>query len=110
MSPRRRWRKRPRSSATATGARAGARVVILGVDPGSVRTGWGVIETGGRGHRLLEQGVLTPGTRLDLPRKLEHIHAGVAALIARLRPDQLAVEDCFHHVNTRTALVLGHVR
>jgi len=85
-------------------------VVILGVDPGSVRTGWGVIETDGQRHRLLDQGVLTPGTRLDLPRKLQHIHAGVAALITRLRPDQLAVEDCFHHVNTRTALVLGHVR
>lgn len=85
-------------------------MIILGVDPGSVRTGWGVIETDGRRHRLLDQGVLAPGSRLELPRKLRHIHDGVQALIARLHPDELAVEDCFHHVNTRTALVLGHVR
>jgi crossover junction endodeoxyribonuclease RuvC len=55
-------------------------------------------------------GALAPGPRTSLPEKLRHIHAGVADLIARLRPDALAVEDVFHAANTRTALVLGHVR
>ncbi len=85
-------------------------MVILGVDPGSVRTGWGVIETDGRRHRLVEMGVIAPPPRLDLPRRLRAIHEGVCALLARLHPEALAVEDCFHHLNTRTALVLGHVR
>jgi crossover junction endodeoxyribonuclease RuvC len=85
-------------------------VIVLGVDPGSLRTGYGVVESDGRRHRLVEQGALEPGRRLSLPEKLRHIHAGVTQLIARLAPDALAVEDVFHASNTRTALVLGHVR
>jgi crossover junction endodeoxyribonuclease RuvC len=85
-------------------------MIVLGVDPGSLRTGWGAIDTDGRRHRLLEQGVIAPAARLPLPDRLHAIHAGVAALLARLRPDVLAVEDAFHSVNTKTALVLGHVR
>jgi len=85
-------------------------MIVLGVDPGSVRTGFGAVETDGRRHRLVEMGTLAPGRHLSLPEKLRHIHAGVAGLIERLRPDALAVEDVFHAANTRTALVLGHVR
>ena len=85
-------------------------MIVLGVDPGSQRTGYGVVDTDGRRHRLVEQGTLAPGPRLSLPEKLRHIHVGLTDLIARVRPDALAVEDCFHAVNTRTALVLGHVR
>ena len=85
-------------------------MLVLGVDPGSMRTGYGAIETDGRRHRLVETGVLAPGAGISLPEKLRHIHAGVTILIERLRPDALAVEDVFHAANTRTALVLGHVR
>lgn len=85
-------------------------MIILGVDPGSLRTGYGAIETDGRRHRLLEQGALAPPPRQELPRRLSFIHLGVARLIERLQPDVLAVEDVFHAVNTRSALVLGHVR
>ena len=85
-------------------------MIVLGVDPGSLRTGYGAVETDGRRHRLLESGALEPGARLTLPERLRHIHAGLAGLIARLRPDALAVEDVIHATNVRTALVLGHVR
>lgn len=85
-------------------------MIVLGVDPGSQRTGYGAVESDGRRHRLLEAGALVPGARVPLPEKLRHIHAGIAALIARFEPDALAVEDVFHSANTRTALVLGHVR
>jgi crossover junction endodeoxyribonuclease RuvC len=85
-------------------------MIILGVDPGSLRTGYGVIETDGRRHRLLEMGILAPPARQDLPARLRAIHTGLAALIARLHPDVLAVEDIFHGKNARSALVLGHVR
>ena len=78
-------------------------MVILGVDPGSLRTGYGAIDTDGRRHRLIEKGFIAPPSRGSLPERLRLIHA-------RLRPEVLAVEDVFHAVNTRTALVLGHVR
>jgi crossover junction endodeoxyribonuclease RuvC len=85
-------------------------MLILGVDPGSLRTGYGAIATDGRRHRLVEKGAIAPSPRLPLAERLCRIHAGVARVIARLHPDVLAVEDVFHAANTRTALVLGHVR
>jgi crossover junction endodeoxyribonuclease RuvC len=85
-------------------------MLILGVDPGSIRTGYGAIDSDGRHHHLVESGTLVPPPRLPFPERLHRIHEGVATLIARLHPDCLAVEDVFHAANTRTALVLGHVR
>lgn len=80
------------------------------MDPGSLRTGYGAIETDGRRHRLIEKGVLAPPKHLPLAERLRRIHDGIAEVIARLHPEALAVEDVFHAANTRTALVLGHVR
>jgi crossover junction endodeoxyribonuclease RuvC len=85
-------------------------MIILGVDPGSLRTGYGVIETDGRRHLLVEKGVLAPAAKLGLAERLHFIHGGICEVIARIRPDALAVEDLFHAANARSALVLGHVR
>ncbi len=85
-------------------------MIILGVDPGSHRTGYGVIETDGRRHALVEKGVIAPVPALGLAERLHFIHRGIAEVIGRVRPDVLAVEDLFHAVNARSALVLGHVR
>ena len=85
-------------------------MVILGVDPGSLRTGYGVIDTDGRRYHLVESGVIAPRAGRPLPERLRFIHDGIRALIERLRPEAMAVEDVFHAANTRTALVLGHVR
>lgn len=85
-------------------------MIILGVDPGSLRTGYGAIETDGKRHILIEKGVLIPPRRGELADRLRFIHDGLAALIRRLGPMALAVEDVFHAANARSALVLGHVR
>jgi crossover junction endodeoxyribonuclease RuvC len=85
-------------------------MILLGVDPGSIRTGWGVIRSDGRRHALVDAGVLAPPARLALAEKLSLLHAGLQQLIARHRPEAMAVEDVFHAVNSRSALVLGHVR
>jgi crossover junction endodeoxyribonuclease RuvC len=85
-------------------------MLILGVDPGSLRTGYGAVATDGRRHRLVEKGAIAPAAKLPLAERLCRIHAGVARVIERLHPDVLAVEDVFHAADTRTALVLGHVR
>jgi crossover junction endodeoxyribonuclease RuvC len=69
-----------------------------------------VIATDGRRHGLLAHGVLAAPRRATLPEKLRFIHAGLGELIARYDPDVLAVEDVFHAVNARSALILGHVR
>jgi crossover junction endodeoxyribonuclease RuvC len=85
-------------------------MMVLGVDPGSLRTGYGVIDAHGSRQRLVDQGVLVAPRRWALPARLHFIHDGIADLIRQHDPEILAVEDAFHAVNTRTALVLGHVR
>ena len=83
---------------------------IFGVDPGSVRTGYGCIESDGSRHRVLACGALAPPARAPFPEKLLAIHDGLAELLARHSPDTVAIEDVFHARNARSALKLGHVR
>jgi crossover junction endodeoxyribonuclease RuvC len=88
-------------------------VRVLGVDPGTSVTGYGVIETGngtsGLG-RLVECGVIRLTGRSPLPRRLHELHQHIAGLIARHQPGALALEDAFYHKNVHTTLVLGHAR
>jgi crossover junction endodeoxyribonuclease RuvC len=85
-------------------------VRIFGIDPGSERTGYGCVEVlGGRQH-LVIFGTLSAPARSTFPEKLKHIHEGLATLLARHRPDCVAVENIFHSRNVRSALKLGHAR
>ena len=89
---------------------------VLGVDPGTAVTGYGVIEAGNGTPgqwpmgRLIECGVIRFAKRSSLPRRLHELHEGIVDLIARHRPTVLALEDAFYHKNVRTTLVLGHAR
>ena len=83
---------------------------IFGIDPGSERTGFGCIESGGSRHRLIVCGALAAPARATFPEKLTAIHTGLAALLARHRPDCVAVENIFYARNVRSALKLGHAR
>jgi crossover junction endodeoxyribonuclease RuvC len=90
-------------------------VRVLGVDPGTQVTGYGVIETGnGNGSpglgRLIECGVFRFARTNPLPHRLAELHEEIAKLIKRHRPSVLALEDAFYHKNVRTTLVLGHAR
>jgi crossover junction endodeoxyribonuclease RuvC len=85
-------------------------VKIFGIDPGSERTGYGCIETMGSRHHLVIYGSLSAPVRAAFPEKLKHIHAGLVALLARHRPDCVAVETIFYSRNVRSALKLGHAR
>ena len=88
---------------------------VLGVDPGTSVTGYGVIETGGGNGaagmgRLVECGVIRLSGRSPLPRRLYELHVHIAELITRHRPGALALENAFYQKNVRTTLVLGHAR
>lgn len=84
---------------------------VLGVDPGTAATGYGVVEADGRGgFRLVECGVIRPAPRGPLPTRLRELHEDLSALLVRHQPDVLAVEEAFHARNARTTLVLGHAR
>jgi len=89
---------------------------VLGVDPGTSVTGYGVVDVddgdGGdaRPGRLVECGIITLASRGPLARRLQQLHEGIAELIARHRPTTLALENAFYQKNVRTTLVLGHAR
>ncbi len=86
---------------------------VLGVDPGTAVTGYGVIEAGNGTPsmgRLVECGVITFGRRMSLPQRLRELHDGILELIERHHPTALALENAFYHKNVRTTLVLGHAR
>ncbi|HEV8409024.1 MAG TPA: crossover junction endodeoxyribonuclease RuvC [Gemmatimonadaceae bacterium] len=105
-------------------------MIVLGIDPGTAITGYGVVCTdrgigfakSGAGAprqneiapqgaaRLVECGVIRTSPRAPLASRLHDIFEGVTELIERHQPDALAVEDVFFARNVRTTVVLGHAR
>lgn len=86
-------------------------MLVLGIDPGTAVTGYGVV----RGERLgaatlIECGVIRTKPREPLALRLLEIYEGVSELIRTHKPDALAVEDVFYAHNVRTTVVLGHAR
>lgn len=83
---------------------------VLGIDPGSNRTGYGCVETNGTHHRLVTCGAVATRGAVSFSDKLLTIHREITRLIDECRPDSVAVENLFAAVNMRSALKLGHVR
>lgn len=85
--------------------------VVLGIDPGTAVTGYGVVQRDPRGFaQLIECGVIRTDASQPLSARLRDIHDGVRELIVRHRPATLAVESIFYARNVRTTVVLGHAR
>ena len=84
--------------------------LVLGIDPGTAVTGFGVVALDGRVTTLVECGVIRTNARDPLPKRLHEVHQGMVELIARHRPDTISIEDVFYAKNVRTTVVLGHAR
>ena len=85
-------------------------VVVLGIDPGSAHTGYGVVLSRGRTLAALDGGVIETRSGTPLERRLAEIHARVCDLIAEHRPEALAVEELYFGRNVRTAFAVGQAR
>lgn len=83
---------------------------VLGLDPGSRKTGFGVIERSGNTYRCLHHGHASAAARLELPERLHTIATQVRDVMTEYAPDCVVVEEAFYRENVRSALVLGHVR
>ncbi len=82
---------------------------VLGIDPGLALTGYGLVEGDGS-LSLLEMGSITTPSTLPLPERLRILYQDLSALLQRLRPDAVAVEELFFGKNIRTAIAVGQAR
>jgi crossover junction endodeoxyribonuclease RuvC len=89
---------------------ADADVVVLGIDPGTLVTGYGVVVRRKTLLHLLECGTIVNSSDNPMPGRLERIHSGLSALIRKHRPDEVAIESAFYGKNAQSALKLGHAR
>jgi crossover junction endodeoxyribonuclease RuvC len=85
-------------------------VRVLGIDCGSERTGYGIIDSDGRDHRIVAAGVIRTNTKWPFEKRLLEIAKGLRGLIQDHTPELAAVEGVFFSANVKTALKLAHVR
>lgn len=84
--------------------------IILGIDPGTVMMGFGIIEITGTKISLIEMDVLKLSAKKDAYQKLEEIHHKVCALVNKYRPAQVAIEAPFFGKNVQSMLKLGRAQ
>jgi crossover junction endodeoxyribonuclease RuvC len=85
-------------------------VRVLGVDCGTERTGYGIIDSDGRIHRLVDAGVIRTLKQDAMHQRLLKIACELRSAIQQYRPEVVAVEEVFYAVNVKTVLKLSHVR
>ena len=83
---------------------------ILGIDPGSLVTGFGVVEQQGTHLHALAWGAIRTSAKQTLPERLKHIYAGLLEPLNTWQPVAVSVERVFFSENAKTALTLGHAR
>jgi crossover junction endodeoxyribonuclease RuvC len=87
-----------------------ASMVVLGIDPGTASTGYGVVQCVGSRLRALETGVIQTPPGVALERRLAEIHARIGELLDAHRPDAVAIEELYFGANARTAFAVGQAR
>ncbi len=86
-------------------------MLILGIDPGSVLTGYGVIKSDNtNGYLCLDYGCIRSSSKQDFFERLKKIYDQVSALCLKYKPDYVALEDVFYGKNIKSTLQLGQAR
>ncbi|MEG3068613.1 MAG: crossover junction endodeoxyribonuclease RuvC [Syntrophaceticus schinkii] len=85
-------------------------MIILGIDPGVISTGYGVIKIEGGKAGLVDCGVIKIDKKHDLPERLSGIYNGVSGVCQHFKPGAVALEEIFFSKNARTAITVGHTR
>ena len=85
-------------------------MIVLGVDPGTLITGYGVIETRNGKMKILDCGVIKNDSRTSMPLRLKLIFERLTDITEQYRPDEFAIETAFYGKNAQSALKLGHAR
>src|SRR5512136_124289 len=83
---------------------------ILGIDPGTLAMGYGVLDDIGDQPSMVECGVLTTRSAMPLSERLHELYLGLTDLLIRFRPEEMAIEDPFVARNVRSALAIGRAQ
>lgn len=99
------------AASVGTLGRSAASIRVLGIDPGTLRLGYGVVEhDGGAQLRYVECGVITAPARDPRPVRLAEIGRGLRELLREVRPHAVAMEEAFYGKNVQSTLALGEAR
>jgi crossover junction endodeoxyribonuclease RuvC len=85
-------------------------MIVLGVDPGTLITGYGIIENRNGKLKILLSGSVQNKSGIPMPDRLKNIFLNLSQVIEKYRPDQFAIETAFYGKNAQSALKLGHAR
>lgn len=85
-------------------------MIILGIDPGMARCGFGIVEKKGNAVKYLSAGVIESLSSYTQSKRLEIIYNGIKKIIKRYKPDIIAIESLFFSKNAKTALRVGEAR
>ena len=85
-------------------------MIILGIDPGLVQTGYGLIKINREKKEVLDYGIISPDTKSNLSNRLQTIYNDIIEIIDRFKPNTVAIEEVFYGKNVKSALLLGHAR
>lgn len=85
-------------------------MIILGIDPGIGRTGWGIIQYHMSNITCQMFGCFETSPKDDVPTRLLQIHKKISTIIQEYTPDFIAIEELFFNTNAKTAMVVGQAR
>src|SRR5262249_2733204 len=93
-----------------SGTQNGVAMIVLGIDPGTANTGYGLVQSAGSTLQALSAGVIETRAGVALERRLAEIHACVGDLLEAPRPAAMAIEELYFGANARTAFAVGQAR
>ncbi|OFV68310.1 MAG: Holliday junction resolvase [Candidatus Syntrophoarchaeum caldarius] len=90
--------------------RSGRPLVVLGIDPGTATTGWGVVESSNNLMRLLDCGYISTPAKMEHAKRLKMIYDEISAIIDRFNPDEAGIERLYFYANAKTAMDVSEAR
>ena len=85
-------------------------MIILGIDPGLLQTGYGLIKITGNNKKVLDYGTISPSVKTSLSNRLHTIYEDLITIIDNYNPTIMVIEEVFYGKNVKSALLLGHAR
>ncbi len=85
-------------------------MIIIGVDPGLIKTGWGIIKKVDNQIKYIDSGCILTNTKLPLSERLLNINNNLNEILKKYQPENFAIEETFVNKNPTTSLKLGHAR